>query len=225
MTEAKPKDYWISPTALRITLNALSDADYIQATAASGAMVLCYMKGIEGLEYDNGHNYKRWPLKISQTYFTTTSKKYVYIRIPRAGNSETDTAMVVFPSEHIDLYGATEDGRQIGNAGYYYIWTQGIISASEPSNEGLRRHWEQNMVTGTLDSDEALDSGGTGEWWEYNPTTDMVTFLKKIAHGEFEELLAETGMDAGSLSGELSLLELDGKIEKRPGRAYALVRA
>ena len=40
----------------------------------------------------------------------------------------------------------------------------------------------------------------------------------------FEELLAETGMDAGSLSGELSLLELDGKIEKRPGRAYALVR-
>ena len=27
-----------------------------------------------------------------------------------------------------------------------------------------------------------------------------------------------------SLSGELSLLELDGKIEKRPGRAYALVR-
>ena len=34
MTEAKPKDYWISPTALRITLNALSDADDIEATAA-----------------------------------------------------------------------------------------------------------------------------------------------------------------------------------------------
>lgn len=191
MTEAKPKDYWISPTALRITLNALSDADYIQATAASGAMVLCYMKGIDGLGYDNGHNYKRWPLKISQTYFTTTSKKYVYIRIPRAGNNETDTAMVVFPSQHLDLYGMTEGGQQVGDAGYYYIFTQGIISASEPTSNGLRRHWEQNLNTGTLDSDEALDSGGTGEWWEYNPITDMVTFLKKIAHGEFEELLAD----------------------------------
>lgn len=191
MTEAKPKDYWISPTALRITLNALSDADYIQATAASGAMVLCYMKGIDGLGYDNGHNYKRWPLKISQTYFTTTSKKYVYIRIPRAGNNETDTAMVVFPSQHLDLYGMTEGGQQVGDAGYYYIFTQGIISASEPTSNGLRRHWEQNLNTGTLDSDEALDSGGTGEWWTYNPITDMVTFLKKIAHGEFEELLAD----------------------------------
>ncbi len=40
----------------------------------------------------------------------------------------------------------------------------------------------------------------------------------------FEELLEETGLDAGTLSGELSLLELDGKIEKRPGRAYALAR-
>ena len=37
MTEAKSQNYWISPTALRITLNALSDADYIQASAASGA--------------------------------------------------------------------------------------------------------------------------------------------------------------------------------------------
>ena len=47
----------------------------------------------------------------------------------------------------------------------------------------------------------------------------------RLEEKTFEELLAETGMDAGSLSGELSLLELDGKIEKRPGRAYALVRA
>ena len=40
----------------------------------------------------------------------------------------------------------------------------------------------------------------------------------------FEELLSETGMDAGALSSELSLLELEGQIEKRPGRTYALLR-
>ena len=46
----------------------------------------------------------------------------------------------------------------------------------------------------------------------------------RLEEKTFEELLAETGMDIGTLSGELSLLELDGKIEKLPGRAYALVR-
>ena len=148
MTEAKPQNYWISPTALHITLNALSDADYMQASVSSGAMIMCYMKGVEGLEYDHGHNYKRWPLRISRTYFTTVTKKYVYVRIPRptADPAEvvTDVAQVVFASEYIDLYGMTEDGRQAGDASFYYIYTQGIISASEPTADGLRRHWEQD---------------------------------------------------------------------------------
>lgn len=197
MTEAKPKDYWISPTALKITLNALSDADYIQASAASGAMIMCYMHGVEGLEYDHGHNYKRWPLKISQTYFTSSTRKYVYIRIPRpvgdVADVATDVAQVVFPSEHIDLYGLNEAGQQVDPdaSRYYYIWTQGIISASQPSAEGLRREWEQAIVTGTLSSDEAWDGGGTGEWWRFDPITDMVTFLKKIAYAAFEYLKAD----------------------------------
>ena len=195
MTEAKSKDYWISPTAIRITLNALSDADYMQASASSQAMIMCYMRGIDGLEYDHGHNYKRWPLKISQTYFTSSSAKYVYVRIPRpvadVADVATDVAQVVFPSERIDLYGMTEDGRQVGDAAYYYIYTQGIISASEPDADGLRRHWEQEIVTGTLSSDEATDAGGTGEWWRWDPVTDMVTFLKKIAYAVFEYLKAD----------------------------------
>ena len=36
----------------------------------------------------------------------------------------------------------------------------------------------------------------------------------------FEELLGETGLSPNDLSARLSLLELDGKIEKRAGRAY-----
>ena len=197
MTEAKPKDYWISPTALKITLNALSDADYIQASAASGAMIMCYMHGVDGLEYDHGHNYKRWPLKISQTYFTSSTRKYVYIRIPRpvgdVADVATDVAQVVFPSEHIDLYGLNEAGQQVDPdaSRYFYIWTQGIISASQPSAEGLRREWEQAIVTGTLSSDEAWEGGGTGEWWRFDPITDMVTFLKKIAYAAFEYLKAD----------------------------------
>lgn len=194
MTETKPKDYWISPTALKISLNALSDPDYMQASAASGAMIMCYMKGINGLEFDHGHNYKRWPLKISPTYFTTPTRKYVYVKIPRPtvdpADVDTDVAQVVFPSEHIDLYGMTDGGEQLGDVAYYYIYLQGIISGGEPTSDGLHRHWEQEINTGTLNSDEATEEGGTGEWWKYDPITDTVTFLKTIAYAVFDYLKA-----------------------------------
>ena len=39
-----------------------------------------------------------------------------------------------------------------------------------------------------------------------------------------DELAAETGLPAGDLSAQLTLLEISGKIERRPGRAYALRR-
>lgn len=39
-----------------------------------------------------------------------------------------------------------------------------------------------------------------------------------------EELIAETGLNAQELGTQLTLLELGGKVERRAGRAYALVR-
>lgn len=39
-----------------------------------------------------------------------------------------------------------------------------------------------------------------------------------------EELIRETGLSAGELGAQLTLLEISGKIERRAGRAYALVR-
>lgn len=39
-----------------------------------------------------------------------------------------------------------------------------------------------------------------------------------------EELIQETGQSAGELSAQLTLLEISGKIERRAGRAYALIR-
>ena len=45
-TQATPKDYWISPSALYIELNALNNPDFIQASCVSGAQILVYVKGI-----------------------------------------------------------------------------------------------------------------------------------------------------------------------------------
>ena len=54
MTQVTTKDYWISPSALHIELNALGNPDYIQASCMSGAKILVYVKDIIG--FDAGHN-------------------------------------------------------------------------------------------------------------------------------------------------------------------------
>ena len=50
--------------------------------------------------------------------------------------------------------------------------------------------------------------------------------LKALALEEktMEELIRETGLSAGDLGAQLTLLEISGKIERRAGRAYALIR-
>jgi hypothetical protein len=63
------KDYWIAPNAVNITLNALGEANRIQGSVASGAVISCYIEAVQpggdngdGLQIDNGRNPKRWPL-------------------------------------------------------------------------------------------------------------------------------------------------------------------
>ena len=193
MTEAKTSDYWVGSNAIYIQLNAVGSANYIQGNVASNAYILCYMKGIKGLEYDNGHNYQRWPLVLYPSVFPDNDKRYVYVAIPRIHNSDNDVAMVVFPSERIDIYGQTAEGKQLGSTDYFFIFLQGIISASEKEDGSLQlREWEQDVDTGTLASDEAIANMGEGSWWQYNSVSDTITFLKTILSATFEDLTAKT---------------------------------
>ena len=200
---AEPRDYWIAPNAIYITLNALGDPDRIQGNVAAGAAILCYMKGVEGLEYDNGHNYKSWPLSLSPTYFNTSTEKYVYAAIPK--NTQIGTqAIIVFPSQKLDVNGQTEQGDQIGSTDYYYIWLQGILSASV-NNDGAtqEREWEQYIQTGLLSSDEALATLDT-DWYSYSQLTQTVSFLRDIAmsvKSSFLNLFVGTGEGKGNLTG------------------------
>ena len=176
-TQATPKDYWISPSALYIELNALNNPDFIQASCVSGAQILVYVKGIIG--YDAGHNYRRWPLQAAPTVFNTHSEKYIYAAIPRDLNSAT-TAWVVFPSEEIDIYGKNSADEQVGDEKYYYIFLQGILTSSG-DNGTEHRDWKADVVTGYLSSDEALAAGPTDTaWYEYSQASQLVTFLKDL---------------------------------------------
>lgn len=179
MTQARTQDYWISPSALYIELNALGIPNFIQASCATGAQVLVYIKGI--VSYDNGHNYRRWPLRAVPTMFNSNSEKYVYVAIPRNLDSN-DAALVVFPSELIDLYGKNADGKQTGSEDKYYIYLQAKITSSG-DNGTTAREWDggKTVATGYLASDEAISAGLVDTvWYQYSTVDQTVTFLKDL---------------------------------------------
>lgn len=184
------QDYWISPNALYIEPNALGNPDYLQASCVSGAQILVYVKGIKGLDYDAGHNYRRWPLVAAPTVFNTHEAKYVYAAIPRPATAGVPTpsaanALIVFPSEKIDIYGTNAAGTKIGSDLYYYIFLGGILTSSG-DNGTTPRDWLRDadglhtIATGYLSSDEALASPTESEWYKYSSVSQEVTFLKNI---------------------------------------------
>lgn len=198
---SSPSDYWISPNALSISLNALGEHDRIQASVSSGAVIFCYIKDIAAFDFDAGHNFRKWPLVISPTYFNSTTEKYLYVAIPRS-NTIGSEAMIVFPSQLLDIYGraavkrivrdeqgnmldpdgniTTDEskadyyyiaGDQVGSEDYYYIWLHGIITASG-DNSANEREWAL---------DPKYDTGrlNTDETWgEVVTQEDMMTALR-----------------------------------------------
>lgn len=177
MTQATTKDYWISPYALHIERNALGYPDYIQASCVSGAQILVYVKDI--IDYDAGHNYRRWALQASPTVFNSHSEKYVYAAIPRDFNS-TESARIVFPSEQIDIYGKNVKEEQIGNEKYYYIFLQGVLTSSG-DNGTEQRKWKSDIFSGYLSTNEAFSAGMVDtEWYKYETVNELVTFLKEM---------------------------------------------
>lgn len=175
MTQANPQNYWLSSNALYIELNALGNPDYIQANCVSGAQILVYVKDIIG--YDAGHNYQRWSLQAAPTIFTTHTEKYVFAAIP---NDNTKPAIVVFPSEIVDIYGNNAAGEHIGVDNYYYINLQGIISGSG-ENGTTNRTWQSRIQTGYLSSDEALAAGPIdSDWFQYSTVDQITTFIKNL---------------------------------------------
>lgn len=204
MTQATTKDYWISPTALYIELNALGNPNYIQASCISGAQILVYVKNI--IDFDAGHNYRRWPLQAAPTVFNSNTEKYVYAAIPR-DMTLTASAWIVFPSEQIDIYGKNKKEEQVGDEKYYYIFLQGIITSSG-DNGTVQRDWKKGgrIVHGYLSTDEAISAmPNESEWYNYSSFDGIVTFLKNItmkAGTKFRHLFADTLtiMQGGKLS-------------------------
>lgn len=194
MTQATSQNYWIAPNALYIERNARENPDCIQASCVSGAQILVYIKDIIG--YDAGHNYQRWTLQAAPTVFNTHTAKYVYAAVPRPEVSTLDDgkkiyvqstkpAIIVYPSEKIDIYGTNAAGTKIGSDLYYYIFLGGILTSSG-DNGTTPREWLRDadglhtIATGYLSSDEAIASPTESEWYKYSSVDRIVTFLKDL---------------------------------------------
>lgn len=226
ITIATAANYWISQNALSIQLNALGEADRIQAGVASGAEIMVFIRGVkpassgaeydkngDGLEYDNGHNYRHWPLTISPTYFSDSEVRYLYVAVPRSASVGTE-AMVVFPSKKLDIYGyeviettsgqttTVSRGKQLGSDDYFYIWLQAVISAVQTDKTPNYRKWLSPVESGYLNSDEAYSTSETS-WYRWDPISQIVTFTKEIwmdAASWFQNLQAVDGLFKGQLT-------------------------
>lgn len=195
MIQFLSSQYWIARNAITFVLNAMGDPQKVSVSISSGAVVMAYMPGVEGLGYDNSHSYRRWRLRgyasILQeavvthevsgdpvdTTYPATGEKYVYILIPRNTQTVGEEALIGFAPCEIDYLGYDANGVQVGNNNYYYLYTQGIISASVGSGP---RSWSRPIETGTLATDEAYDSGGPNPWFEWISSSGVVKFLKPI---------------------------------------------
>lgn len=192
MTTTTVNDYWISASAISISLNAMGNPDYAQIGIANNASIVAFVRGI--IDYDNSHKCRSWRLTGSPTAFGDSTEKYVYVAIPRTDNPDMPNAIVVFPSELIDIYGRNEAGEQLGSADYYYIYLHGKITASVVGGVDKQRRLEPDFKTGELMSDYALMNKTDSEWYSYNAVTGRVSFLKEIimeGPGKFLNLLAD----------------------------------
>ena len=190
------KDYWVASNAINITLNALSEPNRIQCSVSSGAVVRCFYEHIDeadSLGYTVAHDYHQWPISSSPTYFNSNTEKYVYIAIPRSAEVGTQ-AVVVFPSEKLDIYGRKavkstdpETGEetivyeQIGSTDYFYVWLQATISAPLLIDGVLQRKWTTQIATGKLDTPQGNAERETdSEWYLWSAIGGFVTFLREI---------------------------------------------
>ncbi len=92
----------------------------------------------------------------------------------------------------------------------------GICTCAQDILEDM--HWSERAVKQEKPKNEI----------NLSSLTDVQRSIVKCLRDEekrFEELLSQTGLASDALTAELTMMELDGIIEARPGRAYALKRS
>lgn len=177
-------EYWMSPDALSIELNAMDDPQYLQVSLLAGSVIIAYKQDV--IAYDSSLNYRKWNLQAYNNFFDRTDRAYVYAQLEKKGN----TALIVYSYDILELTETitndTGESREVYNV---YL---GTISSSVNSNgESIPRMWETTFETGSLNTDKNRQEDQLGEWskmFRLNKVTDMIEVLKDITSATIHKL-------------------------------------
>jgi hypothetical protein len=177
-------EYWMSPDALTIELNALDNPQYLQVSLLAGSVITAYRQDV--IDYDASLNYRKWTLQAYNNFFDRTDRAYVYAQLEKEGN----TALIIYSYDILELTETvtsdTEESREVYNV---YL---GTISSSVNSNgESIPRIWEDSFKTGSFSTDKNRNEEQLGEWakmFRLNKVTDMIEVLKDITSAVIHKL-------------------------------------
>jgi len=161
-------NYWMSPSALTFTLNALEDPDYNQVTVLGGSVIMAFVQGV--IDYDASRNYRKWTLEAFNSYFETVDAKYVYARLEKVGTK----ALVVYADEEVEL----------SSGDYYYIYLGKISASANSGGTKVDRYWEDVLKTGILNTNQFANEETGAEWrqmFRWNKVTDLIEVLKTFS--------------------------------------------
>lgn len=175
-----PSNYWIKPGAFTVSLNALDNPQYLQASVLSGAVIMAYKEGI--IEYDSSHNYRKWNLEAYNTFFDSTSAKHVYARLD--SKEDSNQALIVYSSDKLDINGKRESDRgSMEGSSYFFLYLGSIAASVNDRGDSIPRVWKESFNYGKLATDQSIREESKTElekMFRLNGITGMIDVLKTI---------------------------------------------
>ena len=184
---ASTSDYWIKSGALTIGLNAIDNPQYVQASVMSGAAIMAYRRDIIG--YDASHNYRKWTLEAYNTFFQTTSAKFLHAQLDR--KEDGTRAILIYADRKIDIEGRVLSDEDTPSADYYFIYLGSLTSSINNNGISVDRRWDDSFENGTLATDQYLkeESSSTLEkMFRLNEVTGLIEVLKPISEAVINKL-------------------------------------
>lgn len=150
-----PSEYWMSPDALTIELNALDNPQYLQVSLLAGSVITAFHQDV--IDYDASLNFRKWTLQAYNNYFDRTDRAYVYAQLDKKGNS----ALIIYSYDMLELTETITDSSG-ETRDVYNVFLATISPSVNSDGENVFRTWEKELDTGGLSTDKI-----TYEWKGY----------------------------------------------------------
>lgn len=177
-------EYWMSPDALTIDLNALDNPQYLQVSLLAGSVITAYRQGV--IDYDASLNYRKWTLQAYNNFFDRTDRAYVYAQLEKEGT----TALIIYSYDILELTETVTSDTE-GSREVYNVYLGTISSSVNDFGETIMRIWEDSFDTGSLSTDKNRNEEQLGEWakmFRLNKVTDMIEVLKDMTSAVIHKL-------------------------------------